>query len=203
MVASRRCRSRNLAAMHLSITKNPFTVNEHLFIFSPSFNFHSYRLPKQSKVPVENQRKMDDDAEVFKNVEKNPLAEFKKPVVIGKRPGTKSSQPLKSVNPKPDLVVQTNKQNEEQVTESLNKNPKQQLQTTPQQAPIFSAPKNSVLNYTPPPSSHKCSIPYQLEVLKDGVIIEVKELQEISKSYIVFGRLPTCDIPLHHPSISR
>ncbi|XP_012265159.2 kanadaptin [Athalia rosae] len=42
---------------------------------------------------------------------------------------------------------------------------------------------------------------YKLEILKSGVILETVDLTQ--KSYYVFGRLPVCDIPLAHPTISR
>ncbi|KAJ4939344.1 hypothetical protein JOQ06_028793 [Pogonophryne albipinna] len=43
--------------------------------------------------------------------------------------------------------------------------------------------------------------PYALEILKNGTIIDTVPLTD--KSYIVVGRLPVCDVPLDHPSISR
>lgn len=42
---------------------------------------------------------------------------------------------------------------------------------------------------------------YKLEVLKSGVILETIDLT--LRSFYVFGRLPVCDIPLAHPTISR
>ena len=50
----------------------------------------------------------------------------------------------------------------------------------------------------PPPENDKSL--YTLEELKNGVIVKTHEL---SKSYQVVGRLPTCDIQLEHPSLSR
>ncbi|XP_017281687.1 kanadaptin [Kryptolebias marmoratus] len=48
----------------------------------------------------------------------------------------------------------------------------------------------------PPPD-----IPYSLEILKNGTIVDTVPLTD--KSYIVVGRLPVCDVSLEHPSISR
>lgn len=42
---------------------------------------------------------------------------------------------------------------------------------------------------------------FSLEVLKNGCIISTLNLTE--KPYHVFGRLPSCDVVLEHPSISR
>lgn len=43
---------------------------------------------------------------------------------------------------------------------------------------------------------------YNFEVLKTGVIVdEIKNLQ--NKAFWIFGRLPTCDVMMEHPTISR
>lgn len=43
---------------------------------------------------------------------------------------------------------------------------------------------------------------YNFEVLKTGVIVdEIKNLQ--TKAFWIFGRLPTCDVMMEHPTISR
>ncbi|GAB0094141.1 kanadaptin [Sergentomyia squamirostris] len=43
---------------------------------------------------------------------------------------------------------------------------------------------------------------FSFEVLKTGTIIEVVENLE-NKAFWIFGRLPQCDIPMAHPTISR
>ena len=42
---------------------------------------------------------------------------------------------------------------------------------------------------------------YSFEVIKNGAVIDKIELK--SKAYHVIGRLPSCDIPMEHPSLSR
>ena len=42
---------------------------------------------------------------------------------------------------------------------------------------------------------------FSLSVIKHGVIID--EVDLTGKAYIIFGRLPNCDVQLEHPSISR
>ena len=42
---------------------------------------------------------------------------------------------------------------------------------------------------------------YSFEVLKNGTIIDNIDLTE--KSFFVFGRLPSCDVTMEHPSLSR
>uniref|UniRef100_A0A8C9YLK3 Solute carrier family 4 member 1 adaptor protein n=1 Tax=Sander lucioperca TaxID=283035 RepID=A0A8C9YLK3_SANLU len=56
--------------------------------------------------------------------------------------------------------------------------------------------------YTEPPWGGVASdIPYALEILKNGTIVDTVPLTQ--KSYFVVGRLPVCDVSLEHPSISR
>lgn len=56
--------------------------------------------------------------------------------------------------------------------------------------------------YTEPPWGGTTSdTPYALEILKNGTILDQVPLMD--KSYFVVGRLPVCDLPLEHPSISR
>ncbi|XP_061172890.1 kanadaptin-like [Saccostrea echinata] len=45
-----------------------------------------------------------------------------------------------------------------------------------------------------------CEQEYKFEVIKNGAIIDNIKLD---KTYIVFGRLPSCDVPMEHPSLSR
>ena len=43
--------------------------------------------------------------------------------------------------------------------------------------------------------------PYSFEMVKNGTVIDTLDLS--SKSFHVFGRLPSCDFPMEHPSLSR
>eukprot|EP00092_Neocalanus_flemingeri_P004745 GFUD01005110.1.p1 GENE.GFUD01005110.1~~GFUD01005110.1.p1 ORF type:complete len:740 (-),score=266.57 GFUD01005110.1:100-2319(-) len=43
--------------------------------------------------------------------------------------------------------------------------------------------------------------PYYLEILKNGTIVEKVKLE--NKSFFSIGRLPVCDVPFEHPSLSR
>ena len=43
--------------------------------------------------------------------------------------------------------------------------------------------------------------PFSLSVIKNGRIIE--EIDISQKPYVVFGRLPSCDVQFEHPSVSR
>ncbi|KAM4542107.1 kanadaptin isoform 1-T1 [Odontesthes bonariensis] len=56
--------------------------------------------------------------------------------------------------------------------------------------------------YTEPPwGGTPSEIPYALEILKNGAIVDTVPLTH--SSYFVVGRLPVCDVSLEHPSISR
>lgn len=58
------------------------------------------------------------------------------------------------------------------------------------------------LPYTEPPWGGKApDVPYALEILKNGTIVDKIPLTH--GSYFVVGRLPVCDVSLEHPSISR
>ncbi|XP_078398834.1 kanadaptin isoform X1 [Cetorhinus maximus] len=57
------------------------------------------------------------------------------------------------------------------------------------------------LPYVEPPWGGLAESPYSFEILKNGSI--VSDIGLNSKSFYVVGRLPTCDISLEHPSISR
>ncbi|XP_056152168.1 kanadaptin [Lampris incognitus] len=58
------------------------------------------------------------------------------------------------------------------------------------------------LPYTEPAwGGMSTDIPYALEILKNGTIVDKLPLTQ--RSYFVVGRLPVCDVSLEHPSISR
>ena len=59
----------------------------------------------------------------------------------------------------------------------------------------------SAIPYREPPWGGLSSRNYSFDVLKNGSIVDNVDLNE--KSYFIFGRLPTCDVTLEHPSLSR
>ncbi|KAJ3374742.1 hypothetical protein GGF31_006639 [Allomyces arbusculus] len=58
------------------------------------------------------------------------------------------------------------------------------------------------LPYNLPTWSSNPTEPWKLEVLKNGVIVHEIACPE-TKPFLTVGRLPTCDVDLEHPSISR
>ncbi|XP_012862285.1 kanadaptin [Echinops telfairi] len=55
--------------------------------------------------------------------------------------------------------------------------------------------------YQEPPWGGPATVPYSLETLKGGTILGTRSLKGTSRC--LFGRLPTCDVCLEHPSVSR
>ena len=60
---------------------------------------------------------------------------------------------------------------------------------------------NPTLPYTEPHWSGAPLEPFTLSVIKHGTVVH--EINVSVKAFHVFGRLPTCDVALEHPSISR
>ena len=56
------------------------------------------------------------------------------------------------------------------------------------------------LPYKEPDWGGPSEVMYSFEILKKGVIIEEIDL---TRSFHVFGRLHSCDVPMEHPSLSR
>lgn len=66
---------------------------------------------------------------------------------------------------------------------------------------VLSDARNFLVPYLEPKWGGKPSEEYKLEVLKSGVILEKIDLTE--RSFYVIGRLPSCNLSLAHPTISR
>ncbi|XP_054862065.1 kanadaptin isoform X2 [Amphiprion ocellaris] len=79
-------------------------------------------------------------------------------------------------------------------------NPEAKPRVLPAKGPP--AGKFPPLPYTEPHWGGSASdVPYALEILKNGAIVDTLPLTH--RSYFVVGRLPVCDVSLEHPSISR
>lgn len=81
---------------------------------------------------------------------------------------------------------------------------KTKLDAKPRVLPARGPPagKFPPLPYTEPPwGGDAPDIPYALEILKNGTIVD--QIPLTHRSYYVVGRLPVCDVSLEHPSISR
>jgi len=59
----------------------------------------------------------------------------------------------------------------------------------------------AVIPYKEPDWGGLSEVPYSFEVVKNGIVIDKVDLSV--KSFHVFGRLPSCDHSMDHPSLSR
>ncbi|KPP75321.1 kanadaptin-like [Scleropages formosus] len=82
-------------------------------------------------------------------------------------------------------------------TRDSSARPKVRLPAKPPAAPGACPP----LPYAEPPWGGAPPSPYSFEVLKNGTIVDTVPLE--GRSFTVVGRLPACDVPLEHPSVSR
>lgn len=100
--------------------------------------------------------------------------------------------------------------------DELSREPSQRSQSqfaapAPVPVPPTQPPQAPKLNYDKPPFSRVPDAaadsqgrpPAFFEVIKNGTIIESCPLASRGKEFLVFGRVPTCDVELEHPSISR
>lgn len=113
---------------------------------------------------------------------------FKVPHLMSGKPSSKRKLPD---SPKKVAKKATDDSDEpEIISESIE---------TPKAAPQDQ--KHLPLPYKEPAWSGTPPEGYKVEILKSGVILDTIDLSK--KSFHVIGRLPVCDIPLAHPTISR
>ena len=93
------------------------------------------------------------------------------------------------VAPSDDSVEQTSKTSSSKAHSKPKAHPQPNAQSFP---PV---------PYTEPHWSNPPNQPYSLSAIKNGTIVQ--EIDISKKPYVVFGRLPCCDVPLEHPSLSR
>ncbi|XP_066580937.1 kanadaptin-like [Prorops nasuta] len=144
------------------------------------------------------------------NTEEDESVEsFKKPILlIGSKSGKRHK--FRIISDKPTIEIQSKVEEEKNKTE-LNVDREEEVQDQelklselnyiqPEQINTSSS-KDLPLPYKEPSWSGIPEDEYQIEILKSGVILETIDLSK--KSYYVIGRLPSCNIPLAHPTISR
>lgn len=141
------------------------------------------------------------------NKEEDEQDSFKKPILMGKvgrlpRQIVSSTSHVEDIKKKlmSSLSSEDEKQSLDELQVSSTSDSKEQTQKS---AADPSKEQSLTLSYVEPtwsalPDTEK---EYSFEVLKSGVIIE--NINLIKKSFWVFGRLPTCDIYMAHPTISR
>ena len=116
--------------------------------------------------------------------------EFKKPVFQ-----TPASEAI-NVNKQTANVVSTNNEVQSETDNASSKTSSQSNLSPAEQL----KQKQIAIPYKEPQWSGMPEDQFAFEVLKNGVIIDTLKLD---KPFYVFGRLPSCDITLEHPSLSR
>ena len=108
--------------------------------------------------------------------------------------GTDSSKEINELIDPPNLVNKNN--NQKTCIKDNNETSTSSSKPKPVLIPYKEPPWGGL---APPSSGNETSL-YTLEELKNGVIVATHKL---SNSFQVVGKLPTCDIQLEHPSVSR
>lgn len=149
------------------------------------------------------------EAEVFNRVKDDVEAPvFKKPIVIGKRPGVSKNISMKNVTAEHETEINQSTDGfrlpdvkENSSKESILIEPNKKLEKTIEIRSV-SSPVTIDINYKEPEWSGLCgNKKFSLEILKNGTIVQCEDLG--CRPYFVIGRLPVCNIVLEHPSISR
>ncbi|XP_063978871.1 kanadaptin [Diachasmimorpha longicaudata] len=121
---------------------------------------------------------------------------FKKPqLIIGPRRGKIVG--IRSVPSAPPVTLAE----ESTASEDDKEESKTSCSIKLEKPPPASEKKAPALPYKEPSWAGTPSSDYKMEVLKSGVILDTVDLSK--QSFFVIGRLPVCDIPLQHPTISR
>uniref|UniRef100_A0A8C9VKB1 Solute carrier family 4 member 1 adaptor protein n=1 Tax=Scleropages formosus TaxID=113540 RepID=A0A8C9VKB1_SCLFO len=118
---------------------------------------------------------------------------FKKPALLFAAPGVLKKAAGARAEPAHEAAAKA--VGEE--TRDSSARPKVRLPAKPPAAPGACPP----LPYAEPPWGGAPPSPYSFEVLKNGTIVDTVPLE--GRSFTVVGRLPACDVPLEHPSVSR
>ncbi|KAK0092572.1 hypothetical protein PV326_001130 [Microctonus aethiopoides] len=130
--------------------------------------------------------------------ESSSEAAFKKPVlIIGPRRGKIGT--LRCITDVESTTLSTpsdaKNQDKNEIISTTEASKHDEIKSTPNQRQQLSLP------YKEPSWAGIPSGKYKIEILKSGVILETIKLND--KSFYIIGRLPECDIPLAHPTISR
>jgi len=149
---------------------------------------------EQSKESSNNSTETDPGIEKIKLDEKSdnfkvPSLPFK--VTDPKGPFSEFKEPSLPVNEKVPVNVTENSDSEE--VKDLEDNLKSASELKQAQTPP--------LQYLEPSWGGVSDKPYYLEILKNGTIVDTVKLE--NKSFFTIGRLPVCDVPFEHPSLSR
>eukprot|EP00090_Calanus_glacialis_P045206 TRINITY_DN8245_c0_g1_i1.p1 TRINITY_DN8245_c0_g1~~TRINITY_DN8245_c0_g1_i1.p1 ORF type:complete len:740 (-),score=270.81 TRINITY_DN8245_c0_g1_i1:59-2278(-) len=140
----------------------------------------------------------EPDTEMVKQDEQNdsfkvPSLPFKVPESKGpasefKEPSLPSSNAIKVPAKEPEENSETSEEIKELEDTLKSASELKTIQTVP-------------LHYLEPSWGGVPDKPYSLEIMKNGTIVDTFKLE--NKSFYTIGRLPVCDVPFEHPSLSR
>lgn len=129
---------------------------------------------------------------------------FKKPLLLigPKRGKTGKIRTMKNDTALPSFELSVNKETIEpvQLQNAEDKSDNPIIEGSIEENISFDT-RNIPIPYLEPKWGGKPTEEYKLEILKSGVILEKLDLTE--KSFYVIGRLPSCNLSLAHPTISR
>ncbi|XP_019960393.2 kanadaptin [Paralichthys olivaceus] len=132
---------------------------------------------------------------------RQPAAETKP---VEEKNGVEVVETTSDTSPSPAVEKETSeKRKEENANGGIDKSVSA-VRNKPRVLPVKGPPPGNFppLLYTEPPwGGSATDIPYSLEILKNGTIVDKVPLTH--SSFFVVGRLPVCDVSLEHPSISR
>ncbi|XP_071079378.1 kanadaptin-like [Haliotis cracherodii] len=143
-------------------------------------------------------------------VEKTTTMDFKVPVNTPMPPvpttsDLKSDVKIKQESSSSEKDRKANENNATEDSSGQNTNNKKKTDTTSNASGFSPAEQlrnaQVTIPYKEPSWSGLCDESYQFEVLKNGSIIDNIDLTK--QPFYVFGRLPSCDVTMEHPSLSR
>lgn len=114
---------------------------------------------------------------------------------------SKDSDPSSNESGTSDSTTQCEKEKSSNVSSRIVTLQKVNTKVSVKPAPVGKFKPGPPLPYSEPPWGGISEIPYSLEILKNGTIVDTIPLTQ--RGYFVIGRLPVCDASLEHPSISR
>lgn len=166
-------------------------------------------LNKQDSVTVnvEEEKKNSQNEELETDNEKKEETHTNtdKPleIVTFKVPSLKLIRPINEFSEDKETKTDTNLESSSEnvdVKSSKSLQPKQQSLTKLSPAELLRQSEIPI-PYKEPSWGGTCKEKYLFEIVKSGTVINKLDLS--TKSYFIFGRLPSCDVPMEHPSLSR
>ncbi|KAK6180668.1 hypothetical protein SNE40_008674 [Patella caerulea] len=152
---------------------------------------HTNNDAEENGITKDSEESISKDSNLFKT----PTIQFKMPE---KLPLTSPITNLENENKAQNLKQIKTSSNQESPTPKATKEKNKTSNSSPaeslQQAQVIFPYKEPNWSGLPEPG-------YSFEILKNGAIIENIELKD--KAFYVFGRLPSCDVTMEHPSLSR